>query len=114
MYDLIIIGSGPAGVSAAIYAARQKIKLLLLSKDMGGQIAKKAVDIENYPGFNKISGPDLIKTFEEQLKTNEVEIVFDEVKKIIKEEEKFVISTGFGEKYESLAVIMATGSDPRF
>ena len=63
-YDLIIIGSGPAGVSAAIYAARQKMSLLLLSKDVGGQIGKKTVDIENYPGFDKISGPDLIKTFE--------------------------------------------------
>ena len=41
---------------------------------MGGQIAKKAVDIENYPGFDKISGPDLIKTFEEQLKTNKVKL----------------------------------------
>ena len=44
IYDLIIIGAGPAGVTAAVYAARQKMKLLLLSKDMGGQIAKKAVD----------------------------------------------------------------------
>lgn len=114
MYDLIIIGSGPAGVSAAIYAARQKLNLLVVSKDMGGQIAKKAVDIQNYPGFDKISGPDLIKTFEEQLKTNQVEIAFDEVKKITREDEKFIISTAFGEKYESLAVIIATGSDPRF
>ena len=56
IYDLIIIGAGPAGVTAAIYAARQKMNLLVISKDMGGQIAKKAVDIENYPGFDKISG----------------------------------------------------------
>ena len=85
LYDLIIIGSGPAGVSAAIYAARQKLNLLVISKDMGGQIGKKAVDIENYPGFDKISGPDLIKVFEEQLKTNKVEMVFEEVSKIVKE-----------------------------
>ena len=45
MYDLIVIGSGPAGVAAAIYAARQKLNLLLVSKDMGGQIGKKTVDI---------------------------------------------------------------------
>ncbi len=53
IYDLIIIGAGPAGVSAAIYAARQKLNILILSKDLGGQVAKKAVDIENYPGFEK-------------------------------------------------------------
>ena len=62
-YDLIIIGSGPAGVAAAIYAARQKLSLLVISKDMGGQVGRKAVDIENYPGFDKISGVDLIKIF---------------------------------------------------
>jgi thioredoxin-disulfide reductase len=112
-YDLIIIGAGPAGVSAAIYAARQKLKLLVISKDMGGQIAKKAVDIENYLGFDKISGPDLIKIFEEQLKTNSIEVVFDEVVKINKKEDKFTISTGAGENYESIAVIISTGSDPR-
>ncbi len=112
-YDLIIIGAGPAGVSAAIYAARQKMNLLLISKDMGGQIAKKAVDIENYPGFDKISGPDLIKTFEEQLKTNKVEIIFDEVLKIEKQNNKFIISTESGEKYEALTVIISTGGDPR-
>jgi thioredoxin-disulfide reductase len=112
-YDLIIIGSGPAGVSAAIYSARQKLKLLLISKDMGGQIAKKAVDIENYPGFNKISGPDLIKVFEEQLKTNNVEMVFDEVVSIVKEVDIFKITTTMGDVYESVATIIATGGDPR-
>ncbi|MGD0576543.1 MAG: FAD-dependent oxidoreductase [Candidatus Staskawiczbacteria bacterium] len=112
-YDLIIIGAGPAGVTAAVYASRQKLNLLLVSKDMGGQIAKKAVDIENYPGFDKISGPDLIKTFEEQLKTNKVEIIFDEVLKITKEGGAFKISTAFGENYEASAVIITTGGDPR-
>lgn len=118
IYDLIVIGSGPAGVSAAVYASRQKLKLLVIAKEMGGQIAKKAVDIENYPGFSKISGPDLIKTFEEQLKTNKVEMVFDEVVKITKEENStpsgiFKITTGLGDNYESRAVIVATGADPR-
>jgi thioredoxin-disulfide reductase len=113
MFELIIIGAGPAGVSAAIYASRQKMNLLLISKDMGGQIAKKAVDIENYPGFDKISGPNLIKVFEEQLKTNKVEIVFDEVLKIIKEDGKFKTSTAFGAVYESTSVIITTGGDPR-
>lgn len=113
IYDLIIIGAGPAGVSAAVYAVRQKLNLLVISKDMGGQIARKAVDIENYPGFDKISGPDLVKVFEEQLNANKVEVVFDEVLKICKDGDKFTLSTESGEKYESLAVIIATGGDPR-
>ncbi|MCX6722124.1 MAG: FAD-dependent oxidoreductase [Candidatus Staskawiczbacteria bacterium] len=113
VYDLIIIGSGPAGVAAAIYSARQKLNLLVISKDMGGQIGKKTVDIENYPGFDKISGPDLIKIFEEQLKTNKVEIIFEKVLEIDKKDNKFTVSTELGEKYESLAVIVATGADPR-
>ncbi|MFH1968400.1 MAG: FAD-dependent oxidoreductase [bacterium] len=83
-YDLIIIGAGPAGVSAAVYAARQKLNMLIISKDVGGQVAKKAVDIENYPGFGKISGPELTDLFSEQLKKNKVEIVLDEVLKIEK------------------------------
>lgn len=113
MYDLVIIGAGPAGTSAAVYAARQKLNMLVISKDVGGQVAKKAVDIENYPGFDKISGPELTKLFEEQLKKNEVEVALGEVLKIEKEGDKFMISTSQGKKYEALAVIVATGADPR-
>lgn len=113
MHDLIIIGAGPAGVSASIYAARQQANFLLISREMGGQIGKKSVDIENYPGFDKISGPDLIKTFEEQMKKNNVEIVYDEVINIKKIDNHFIISTELGEKYEALSVIVATGADPR-
>ena len=80
---------------------------------MGGQIAKKAVDIENYPGFNKIAGPDLIKIFEDQLKSNQVEIVFDEVISVTKEAENFKISTAMDDIYEAKAVIITTGGDPR-
>ena len=112
-YDLIIIGAGPAGVSAAVYAARQKLNMLIISKDVGGQVSKKAVDIENYPGFDKISGPDLTKLFSEQLEKNEVQIALDEVLKIEKEGDKFIVLTSQSKKYEALAVIIATGADPR-
>ena len=56
MYDLTIIGGGPAGMTAGIYAGRLGIKTLLITKGFGGQIAKKAVSIENYPGFESIPG----------------------------------------------------------
>ena len=112
-YDLIIIGAGPAGATAAIYAARQKLNFLVISKDMGWQIAKKAVEICNYPGFEKITGPDLIKMFQAQMDSNEVNIVYEEVEKVQKEGDKFTISTNMGEKYEALSVIVSTGADPR-
>ena len=57
MKDLIIIGAGPAGMSAAIYAARQKMDFTLITKEFGGQMAKKEVAIENYPGMGFISSP---------------------------------------------------------
>ena len=61
MYNLIIIGGGPAGMTAGIYVARQKLDTLLITKDFGGQIGKKAVAIHNYPGFEEISGIELIQ-----------------------------------------------------
>ncbi|MEK7562248.1 MAG: FAD-dependent oxidoreductase [Patescibacteria group bacterium] len=113
IYDLIIIGAGPAGISAAIYAARQKLNLLVISRDMGGQLGKKSVDIENYPGFSKISGQDLIARLLAQLEENKVETVFDSVISIKKEENKFLIATETGANYESLAVIATSGAEPK-
>lgn len=113
MHDLIIIGAGPAGAAAAIYASRQKLDILIISKDVGGQVSKKAVDIENYPGFPKISGPALSEIFSQQLKENKIEIIIDEVLKIEKKDNGFFLSTAQGQVYESLAVIITTGADPR-
>ncbi len=113
MYDLIIIGAGPAGISAGIYSARQKLNTLIISKDVGGQVSKKAVDIENYPGFYKISGPDLSDIFNRQLEKNGIKVALDEVLKITKPGKNFVLSAKSGQNYEALAVIIATGADPR-
>ena len=113
MYDLIIIGGGPAGITAGIYAARQKLKTLLFTKEFGGQIGKKAVEIENYPGFTKISGPDLIKKFREHLGAQEIEIKIGIVRKVEKKNEEFLVSTAEKEKILGKAVIVATGADPR-
>ena len=112
IYDLIIIGGGPGGITAGIYAARQKLNILLITKDFGGQIARKSVDIENYTGFEKISGPELTQKFEKQLKTQKIEIVTGEVGKIEKGDTNFSVLTNSG-KYEAKSVIIASGSDPR-
>ena len=113
MYDVIIIGGGPAGITAGIYAARQKLKTLLLTKEFGGQIGKKAVEIENYPGFSKISGPDLIKKFREHLGAQEIEIKMGVVRKVEKDGNNFLVFTSEKEKFLAKTVIVATGADPR-
>src|SRR5512137_1693178 len=71
MYDLIIIGAGPAGITAAVYAARKKMNLLVISKDIGGQAAWSG-DIENYTGYQFITGPELAAKFEEHMRQYEI------------------------------------------
>ena len=93
MYELIIIGGGPAGITAGIYAARQKINTLLITKDFGGQIAKKAVAIENYPGFEAISGIELVEKFKKQLSKYKIDIEREEVIKVKKVNKSFFIFT---------------------
>lgn len=119
-YDLIIIGGGPAGITAGIYAARQKLNTLLITKDFGGQVAKKAINIENYPGFESISGLDLVQIFEKHLRKftrqdagGEIDIEKTEVLKIQKTGAKFFVATENKKKFESGAVIIASGADPR-
>jgi len=112
-YDLIIIGAGPAGMTAGIYAVRQKLNTLLITKSFGGQLARKAVAIENYPGFEEISGLDLIKKFEKHLRKQEVDIERDGVRKVKKIGGKFLIQTTAKNTFEAKAVIIASGADPR-
>ena len=114
IYDLIIVGGGPAGITAGIYAGRQKMKTLLITKEFGGQMAKKATEVCNYPGFERISGMELIDKFVEHLKHHEtVEIKFSQAEKIDKEGDIFTITTTENEKIQSKTVIVATGADPR-
>jgi len=114
IYDLIIIGGGPAGITAGIYAGRQQMKTLLITKEFGGQMAKKATEVCNYPGFPKISGVELIEKFVEHLEKQEsVEVKFCLVGKIEKDENTFIITTTENEKLQAKSVIIATGADPR-
>jgi len=112
-YDLIIIGAGPAGVSAAIYASRQGLNMLIISKDIGGQVAKKAVDIENYPGFSKISGPDLVDLYSQQLKANNLQVMLDEIINIEKKDNKFLVIVKSKKTYKTISVIVTSGAESR-
>ena len=125
IYDLIIIGGGPAGITAGIYAARQKINTLLITKSFGGQVVRKAVAIENYPGFEGISGMELIQKLEKHLRkftllnsrkanlTGQVDIERDEVTKLKKIGNHFFVQTRSKNRFQSKAVIVASGADPR-
>lgn len=110
MYDLIIIGGGPAGITAGIYAARKKLKTLFLTKNFVGQTGEAGL-IENWPGDIRVSGPELMDRFERHLRAHEIAIEEDEVVSITKKK-TFVVETEDG-KFESRAVIVASGRSPR-
>lgn len=108
IYDIIIVGAGPAGLAAAIYAARRKVNVVVLEAEtVGGQIAKTPL-MENYPGTPNISGPELAKMMREQVEALSVKIKMERVVDILKEGESFVVRTEMA-NYNANAVILATG-----
>lgn len=113
LYDLIIIGAGPAGITAGIYAARKKLNMVLVTKDFVGQTGK-ASHIENWPGIEQVSGIELMENFKKHLKKFKVEIKEgQEVKNIKKDKDFFDIETAKGERFQAAAVIIASGRNPR-
>ncbi len=114
IYDLVIIGGGPAGITAGIYAARQKLKTLLITNNFGGQIAHKAVGIENYPGFEQISSLELIERLEKHLNSYNLPVEFEEAAELDKLDGFFLITGKDGGKFSAKTVIIASGAIPRF
>jgi len=113
MYELIIVGAGPAGMTAAVYAARKRINTLLLSKDLGGQPLWTA-GIENYMGFQFIEGPELMLKFEEQVKQFPIEQEIGQgAVALSRGDGEFEIRTDKDESYQAKAVIIASGKRPR-
>jgi len=111
IYDLAIIGGGPAGMSAGIYAGRYRLKTVLLTKDIGGT-CNTAHTVENYPGFKSISGAELMKKFKDHLDDYDVEVKLEEVQGIIKEQGKYILISKKG-KYKAKSVILALGTQRR-
>ena len=115
MYDLIIIGGGPAGMTAAVYAARKKINTLLISYDIGGQGLTSWL-VENYMGYQFIGGRELMQKFEEQLNQFPTSVKVEEgkmVEKLSKVDGGFEVKTHDGETYQARAIVLATGKSPR-
>jgi len=111
MHDVIIIGAGAAGLSAAIYACRRKLNTLVISMDKGGQTILTS-SIENYPGFKKSHGAKLMKIFEEQVLELGAEIVMGKLSNVEKINNNFKVHLTNKEVYESKSVILAYGKVP--
>jgi len=112
IYDLIILGAGPAGITAAVYAARKKMDFLVLSQDVGGQTAWSG-DIENYTGYQFITGPELTSKFEEHMKAFTAPLNMPEAARDIQKEKDLIKVVTDKNEYVSKAVIIATGKRPR-
>jgi len=112
-YDVIIVGCGPAGITAAIYTQRAGLNCCVIEKEIpGGQINKSSV-IENYPGFTEISGPDLATKFYEQLNNLKIKQIFSEVNEITEEENIKIVKLSNGKELKTKSVILAIGRSPK-
>jgi thioredoxin reductase (NADPH) len=108
-YDIIIVGGGPGGLTAGIYAGRQGTKNLILDKDLAGGIGREVPEMENYPGYENISGLQLIETMKKQAEKNTEIHEFENVESIEKTDSGFSVKTNKDE-YQTKTVILATGS----
>lgn len=113
-YDIIIIGAGPGGLTAGIYAGRQGTKNLIIDRDLAGGIGREVPEMENYPGFDNISGLELIEKMKTQSTKNTELHEMENVTEIIKNdgEYRFTVKTDKDE-YQSKTIILATGSSHR-
>ena len=111
LYELIILGAGPAGITAAIYAARKKIDFIVLATNIGGQVVLTS-EIENYTGFQYITGEELSAKFKEHLEKFGFQLIVEEAQKVEREGDNFIVKTDV-ETYLGKTVIVATGRIPR-
>ena len=112
MYDLIIVGMGISGISAAIYAKRNNLNVLVLEKNVPGGLLNKINIVDNYPGYSEVSGPELSYKLFEQFNKNNIEYKIEEVLDIENNEEYKTVITN-KEKYNTKYIIIATGRIPR-
>jgi len=113
LYDVAIIGGGPAGLAAGIYASRAALKTLLIEKGMPGGLAASTENIENYPGFaDGISGPELMMQMDAQARRFGLEVTSANVESIEQKEDYFAIITD-DDAVHARTVILATGAQPR-
>lgn len=111
-YDVIIVGAGPAGISAAIYLQRSNLNSCIIEKNVPGGLINKTAIVENYPGFNEISGPDLAAKLYDQLNYSKIKQYYEEVIEIIDKKDYKIVKTTKNE-FKTKAVILAIGREPK-
>ncbi|HTX44344.1 MAG TPA: FAD-dependent oxidoreductase, partial [Methanocella sp.] len=109
LLDLVIIGAGPAGMTAAIYAKRKGLSIQVVADSLGGQVSKTG-NVENYPGYGSIPGPRLVSIIKKQLEELKVDIRLSRVLKLERAGPGFRVTTSDGHVFDSKAVIVASGS----
>jgi len=112
MFDSIVIGAGPAGITASVYAARKKMDLLVVTKDIGGQAAWSG-EIENYTGYQFITGPELVSKFEEHMQKYGIKLRENEEVVEIKRKDDIIWVKTVKDLYETKTAIIATGKRSR-
>ncbi len=111
--NVVIIGSGPAGWSAAIYAARGNLRpLLITGNELGGQIALPT-EVENFPGHEQIQGPELVERMQKQAERFGTEVLIDYVTEIDVDGPPFTVRLASGKEFKTKGIVAATGASPR-
>ncbi len=109
--DVVIVGAGPAGLTAGVYCSRKMLKTVIVSENIGGQ-ALESWAIENYMGYRMIAGDELMKKFEEQVRTLNIRLELDRVTGIKKEKNLFIVKTVSGIELKAKVLILAQGNRP--
>ena len=112
LYDLIIIGAGPAGITAAVYAARKRMNFIVITNDIGGQTAWSG-DIENYTGYQFVTGPDLVAKFEEHMRKYNIAVKENEPVIDIEKKDGLISVKTLKGGYEAKTLIIASGKVSR-
>ena len=111
VYDVVIIGAGPAGLTAAIYCVRSGLRVQVIGKTVGGQIAEASL-VENYPGLKAVSGFELAKRIAEQAESLGIDVLMDEVVGVEQVGDAFITKTAASGDFKCRAVILAIGAEP--
>jgi len=111
-YDLIIVGAGPAGITASVYAARKRMDFLVITRNIGGQTGLSA-DIENYTGYKFVTGPELVERFKEHLERFGIDIEEDRAVTLVEKAGDVVAVETDEDRYQARTVIVASGRIPR-